>query len=201
MLDLADIKELPRHIALAIPIAVFATLVILLWVAARRRKSRARLAAGAAPSVAKVNLTMSMLDAAPAKSRPSAPPVDPKTRLADAKRRIAAANEKIDGPKLPAVYLDLADALKSLGDEPARMTALRSAAGLAAKHGVRKEHAQARLELAEAAVAAGDLISACEQWQLARSALLENGETDGAARVDQRMRETGCPTDWVLTDF
>ncbi|MGQ0456627.1 MAG: hypothetical protein ACT4OU_06160 [Hyphomicrobium sp.] len=204
MLDLADIKELPRHIALAIPIAVLVTLIALLWVGARRHKARARqviIAPAAEPSNVKVKLTMSMLDAAPLKSRTSPPPVDAKARKADAQRRIKTASETIDGPKLPAIYLELADALKSLGDDDARMTALRSAAGLAAKHGVRKEHARARLELAEAAVATGDLTSACEQWQLARSALIEDGATAEAARVDQRMRDTGCPTDWVLTDF
>ena len=47
----------------------------------------------------------------------------------------------------------------------------------------------------------GDLTSACEQWQIARTAYLESGDTDQHARIEKRMRDNGCPTDWVLTDF
>jgi hypothetical protein len=81
------------------------------------------------------------------------------------------------------------------------MTALRSAAGYASLHGPLGCHAAARLQLAEAAYSAGDLTSACEQWQMARGAFLEDGQMDEHARIDRRMRDNGCPTDWVLTDF
>ena len=87
------------------------------------------------------------------------------------------------------------------GNEAARMTALRSAAGLAAQHGPRAAHADARLQLAEVAYLSGDLTSACEHWQIARTTLLDDGQKEASSKIDQRMRDTGCPTDWVLTDF
>ena len=81
------------------------------------------------------------------------------------------------------------------------MEALRAAAGCGALHGPRSAHAEARLQLGEAAYATGDLASACEQWQLARTAFLADGQKEQHARVEKRMRDNGCPTDWVLTDF
>ena len=87
------------------------------------------------------------------------------------------------------------------GEETAALNALRSAAGEAARHGPARVHAEARIELAEAAVRAGDPTSACEHWQMARMAFLEAGEKADGEKVDLRMRANGCPTDWVLTDF
>jgi hypothetical protein len=103
--------------------------------------------------------------------------------------------------KLAPMFLDMARHHKAAGDESSYMAALRSAAGFAAQHGPRAAHAQARLELAEAAFNSGDLIGACEQWQMARVALQDDGQKDAYAAVDKRMRDNGCPTDWVLTDF
>jgi hypothetical protein len=81
------------------------------------------------------------------------------------------------------------------------MSALRSAAGYGSLHGPPSAHGAARLALGEAAHLAGDLTSACEQWQMARTAFLEGGDTEQHDRIEKRMRENGCPTDWVLTDF
>jgi hypothetical protein len=102
---------------------------------------------------------------------------------------------------LAPLFLDMARHHQAAGDESSYLAALRSAAGLAAQHGPRAAHAQARLELAEAAFKSGDLIGACEQWQIARVALQDDGQKDAYAVVDKRMRDNGCPTDWVLTDF
>ncbi len=102
---------------------------------------------------------------------------------------------------LAGLYLDLAESNEKLGNGDARMSALRSAAGYGALHGPSSAHAAARLALGEAAHQAGDLTSACEQWQMARTAFLEGGDTEQHDRVEKRMRENGCPTDWVLTDF
>ena len=63
------------------------------------------------------------------------------------------------------------------------------------------EHALSRLELADAALNAGDPITACEHWQMARMAFLDAGMKADGDRIDHRMRANGCPTDWVLTDF
>jgi tetratricopeptide (TPR) repeat protein len=110
---------------------------------------------------------------------------------------------EIDGVGAPAaaLYLELGRAEMQAGNEVVALEALRSAAGLAARHRVARTHAQARIELAEAALRAGDPTTACEHWQLARTAFLEDGAREDGDKVDRRMRANGCPTDWVLTDF
>lgn len=199
--DLADFESLPRHVALALPIACLATLMLLLWIGARRKRARAR--GSSADAIGAVSAPIARTGAMPLyEGGPSvAQPLDPKRRQADAQRKIDTADERADGPRLAALYLELAAALHDEGDASARMTALRSAAGLAAKHGPARDHAKARLELAETALAAGDLTSACEHWQMARTSLTESGAAEEASKLDQRMRANGCPTDWVLTDF
>lgn len=102
---------------------------------------------------------------------------------------------------LAQLYLDLAWAEQQGGSEAPALQALRSAAGVAARFGPPSVHADARLELADAAFRAGDLTGACEQWQLARAALVAAGRTADEERIEQRMRDHGCPTDWVLTEF
>lgn len=102
---------------------------------------------------------------------------------------------------LAPLFLEMARHHKTAGDEASYLAALRSAAGLAAQHGPRAAHAEARLQLAEAAYIAGDLTGACEQWQMARDALYDDGQKLAHAEVEKRMRDNGCPTDWVLTDF
>lgn len=99
------------------------------------------------------------------------------------------------------VYLELGRARMLAGADSAALDALRSAAGLAARSGPASVHAEARIELAEAAIRAGDPTSACEHWQMARMAYIESGNKEHGDKVDQRMRANGCPTDWVLTDF
>ncbi len=115
--------------------------------------------------------------------------------------KLSQAESLAQNPGLARLYLDLAAAHRKAGDEAASLAALRSAAGLAAKDGPHSAHAEARLQLAEAAYDGGDLTGACEQWQMARVALQEAGDHQAQARVDKRMRDNGCPTDWVLTDF
>ena len=61
--------------------------------------------------------------------------------------------------------------------------------------------AAARLELGDLARASGDLTTACEHWQLARSlysALKRDIDTRAA---EQRMERARCPSDWVLNEF
>jgi tetratricopeptide (TPR) repeat protein len=148
---------------------------------------------------------------APDRARPEAAPVAQPTvtqpptvevkGVPEIVKRIDAAIAAGQNSALAALYLDLAHGYEKLGNVEARLSALRSAAGCGSLHGPRSCHAAARLELAEIAYAAGDLTSACEQWQLARIAFLEDDQTEQFARVEKRMRENGCPTDWVLTDF
>ena len=151
----------------------------------------------AAPPVARPHAVDHSAPAAvaPAVSEPALPPIEAlKLQLADA----AATAPKTE---LAPLYLELAKHCRSAGDEAAFMAALRSAAGYGALHGPRAAHAAARIELAEVALNSGDAIGACEQWQIARLVLHEEGLKDAYHRIDKRMRENGCPTDWVLTDF
>lgn len=62
-------------------------------------------------------------------------------------------------------------------------------------------HAQGRLELGDIAESLGDLTTACEHWQMARSLFTDVEEHQRSESAEQRMLKRGCPTDWVLTDF
>jgi hypothetical protein len=176
----AIFEMLPSAAIYAIPIAVGAMLAILVlrgWLIRRSVRTKDRVAR--------------------AYSR-GAPEDDVETIA----RRIGrAASASGDKSELAPLYLALAREHEKRGDEEARMSALRSAAGCGALHGSEAAHAAARMQLAEAAYASGDLTSACEHWHLARGAYLACGQMDEHARVEKRMRDNGCPTDWVLTDF
>ncbi len=189
---------------------MFITLVILLARRARRRGKDSGTTMSATDGGA-VHI-LSRPDALDGEPEASPPPsavqigaeagtVDETLTVDEIGKRIDRAVAAGDRLALSGLYLALARAHHRGGDGAARMQALRSAAGYGALHGPRAAHAAARLELAEVAYDAGDLTSACEQWQLARSAFLEDGATAEHAAVDKRMRDNGCPTDWVLTDF
>jgi hypothetical protein len=115
--------------------------------------------------------------------------------------RLAGAEEAGEPVALAHIYLALGRARVAAGDENGALAALRSSAGLAALHKIGRVHAEARLELADAAFRAGDLTSACEHWQMARMAFLDERMAAEGDKVDSLMRSNGCPTDWVLTDF
>jgi hypothetical protein len=187
--DQATLEALLRGAILAVPVAMLFALLVLLAHRARGRRDRS---ATSAQSVSAPLL--------------AEPPREATTRdiavaMGEIGKRIDTALSGGNKSELAALYLDLARGHQKLGDEKSRMSALRSAAGYGSLHGPLAAHAAARLELAEAAYLSGDLTSACEQWQLARSAYLEDGQMEPYARVEKRMRDNGCPTDWVLTDF
>jgi hypothetical protein len=199
--DKATLERLLSAIVFVIPIAVLLTLIFL-WLS-RRRNGR-----GVPPPPPNVpNEPFRAVPQPPAAAHQTiaeTAELPPRTKADD----IDAISNKIEnaiacGEKtsLSALYLDLAGGHERLGNVEDRMSALRSAAGYGAHHGPPAAHAAARLALAESAHQAGDLTSACEQWQMARTAFLQSGETEQHARVEKRMRENGCPTDWVLTDF
>lgn len=127
------------------------------------------------------------------------PPVADIGAIAD---RIAEA-EAHEGRKgdLAGLYLQLAQAYLADQRPDAALGALRSAAGCGAMHGPADAHAEARLVLGELALAAGDRIGACEQWQIAKTVFHDHGMRDAYGKVDAKMRANGCPTDWVLTEF
>ncbi len=192
-------------VALALPILVFLTLLVLLRMMSRAKRRRAAAArvldtpAGLSPApFAATELqepAAKILPAGPSHSKLESQSADPVEHV------MAQISATVAKPALAPHYLELALLHRARGDEPAALAALRLAAGLAAQHGPRTAHAEARLELAEAAFNGGDLTGACEQWQMARTALHEEGDKAAHARVEKRMRDNGCPTDWVLTDF
>lgn len=102
---------------------------------------------------------------------------------------------------LAELYLELARAYRADGRNEEAVRALRSSAGHAAIHGPRAVHGIVRFELGEVAFQTGDLTGACEQWQIAKTAFHDEGLKEAYAKIDKRMRDNGCPTDWVLTEF
>lgn len=179
MNERAIIEMLPSAAIYAIPIAVVATLAMLVfrgWIIRRSVRTKDRVARAYSAN---------------------APEGDVEAIAA----RIDRASASADKSELAPLYLALAREHEKRGDEEARMAALRSAAGCGALHGPEAAHGAARMQLAEAAYASGDLTSACEHWHLARGAYFASGQMDEYARVEKRMRDNGCPTDWVLTDF
>ena len=182
--DRATLETLLAIAVFAIPVLAFATVFLLLLRKRRKapgiERAPAREAAEKAPSVSEHEI---------------------RAGIDTVSKRIDAAEKRGAKSELAPLYLELARGQQQLRNEEARMAALRSAAGYGAKHGPRSAHAAARLELGEAAYLAGDLTSACEQWQMARTAYLEDEQREMHARVEKRMRDNGCPTDWVLTDF
>lgn len=191
MADFDDTDGLLSLLIFAVPAAVLATLAVLVLQRARKnRKTKSEpFTALRVPSLSHEEEAL--------ESAADEPPLP--RAVDEIKKNID--NAIADKPALAPLYLELSRAHKLRGEMTARMEALRLAAGHGAQYGPASAHGDARLELAEAAYDQGDLSSACEQWQLARTAYLEAKNDVAHARVDQRMRDHGCPTDWVLTDF
>ena len=103
--------------------------------------------------------------------------------------------------ELAPVLLAEGQALVQSGNSRDGSAALRRAIEVAVQCGVPGIHALARLELAEIARIEGDLTTACEHWHLAKKLFSEQNLESSAKSADGRMREHGCPTEWVLTDF
>ena len=197
MFDAASPELLLRFAIIALPALVLLVLFFLLQSNAQSRRRAEMARADADDGTAPLSMVSSMPPPSPAGS---ADGVEGES-LADLEGRLAVAEEKGEPVALAHIYLALGRARIAGGDERAALEALRSCAGLAALHRAAEIHAQARIELAEAAFRAGDLTSACEHWQMARMAFLDGGHKAEGDRVDRRMRANGCPTDWVLTDF
>jgi hypothetical protein len=115
--------------------------------------------------------------------------------------RIAKAEAAGAQSELPFLYLALARHRLALSEQGEAGDLLRKCIRLAAQLGEKKTHAAARLELGDLVREQGDLTTACEHWQIARGLLYELKVADELAQAERRMRQNGCPTDWVLNDF
>lgn len=115
--------------------------------------------------------------------------------------RIQAAEAADDKAALAGLYLSLAKEEIGNGRTSKAADHLRTSVRLAAKPQIPAIIAEARLELAELARAAGDLTTACEHWQIARSLFHELSKKSELEVTEGHMQRHGCPTDWVLNDF
>lgn len=139
--------------------------------------------------------------------RPVAAPVRPPKPLVSAMpleellTAIAAAERSGDEKRLAALYVGLARQHVSTGRTDEAAGVLRQSIRIASRLGLAAEHAAARLELGDIALAGGDLTTACEHWQIARGLYFELKAAHELEAAETRMQRTGCPTDWVLNDF
>lgn len=115
--------------------------------------------------------------------------------------RIAQAEAAGAEEELPRLYLDEARLLVLSGDAAQAADRLRKSLRSSARLGLKLEHARARLELGDIASSQGDLTTACEHWSIARGLLYELKRSDDIKKAEDRIRNNGCPTDWVLNDF
>ncbi|SFV31999.1 hypothetical protein [Hyphomicrobium facile] len=196
--DKATLETLLSAAVFLIPIAVLFTLILLL---SRRRRRSAQSPAAQPREPSAEPPQAEPLHALSPDQHAQTPPPAPVESVETILEKIETALVRGEKTALSGLYYELAAGHARLGKAEARMAALRSAAGYGALHGPPGAHAAARLALGEAAHSAGDLTTACEQWQMARTAYLQAGEAEHHARIEKRMRENGCPTDWVLTDF
>jgi hypothetical protein len=115
--------------------------------------------------------------------------------------RIAGTEAAGDERSLVEACLERAREEIEAGREQEAAELLRKTIRLASKLGMKEAHARARLELGDIARAGGDLTTACEHWQIARALFFELKEAHALTASETRMRQYGCPTDWVLNDF
>ena len=162
-------------VAVGLVLAALATLIALAVRAVRRKRSGAKDAA------------------APA----SPAPVDARALAAALER----AEETNDKTRLASLHLALARAHLADGRRREAADSLRRSIVVASEAGQHESHALARLELGDLALADGDLTSACEHWQIARSLFQSLQQASRCAETEARMKETRCPTDWVLNEF
>ena len=205
MSDVASYELVLRYTILALPVLGLLVLLFLLQSRTRQRHEareqdslRSKHAEAGAP-----HAVVSVPQLAPGASTGASSGLKPHEgeTIAQLEHRLVIAEQDEKPIALAMIYLALGRARIASGEVPAGLDALRSAAGLAALHKHAGLHAECRLDLAEAAYEAGDPITACEHWQMARMAFLEAGMRAEGDKIDRRMRANGCPTDWVLTDF
>ena len=117
------------------------------------------------------------------------------------RRRPRPAWELAEEGQTPASLLARAHEHLAAGAHDEAADLLRACARLASKLKEVGIEAVARLELGDLARSHGDMTTACEHWQLARSLYAELKRVDEVTAAVKRMEKAGCPTDWVLTKF
>jgi hypothetical protein len=205
---MGDVSRLVEWIALALPFAALVTMIVLALRQTRRRRAASSCGRYGAPvrepaPASKVSVPTREPEPAPGPDptqqgqRAPAPLPDPSALEA------AVAKGEADGDTkhLAVAYLALARHRIAGGDGPAAADLLRKTIRAAASSGQKGVHAEARLELGDICQQQGDLTTACEHWQIARGLFHELASAASLAGAERRMRQNGCPTDWVLNDF
>lgn len=186
-----EVTGLAATLALLAPFAVLAVVVARLRRASRPRQSETRTAE--TPREAPPRDVAAL----PQPRRTPPPPAE----QADWPARIGKAEAAGDHAALAGLYLALARTEIAEGRSEHASEHLRASVRAAAKARDAAAQAEARLELAELARAAGDLTTACEHWQIARALFYDLHQQASLSKTEALMQQHGCPTDWVLNDF
>ena len=117
------------------------------------------------------------------------------------RRGVERAKIDHDHARSARLSLELARLLLARSVRPEAAALLQSAVRAARQAKLPVIHAEARIELAGIAMEDGDLTSACEHWQMAKTMFHETGRRADQDRIADLMRRHRCPTDWVLTNF
>lgn len=194
-----DYSDLTALIALGLPVLALATVIVIaVRQISKRRQGRPPLSSGRYGEAVREA-------AAPprAAEAPVPPPTPPSQGLSASElaARIAKAEIKPDERELAPLYLARGRNERAEGRNVEAAETLLKAIRLAAKLGLKEAHAAARLELGDIIGEQGDLTTACEHWQIARGLFHDLKRAGELAAVEKRMRQNGCPTDWVLNDF
>ena len=187
--SMIEISGLPAILTLLAPF------VLLLIVMIRLRRSKQ------APKQPSPETFRAVPSEATAPAAPGAEIVDKAPQPVDWALRIRSAEASNDQAALAGLYLSYAQAEIAGGRRDMAGDYLRSSVRAAAKSRNPAIQAEARLELAELARAAGDLTTACEHWQLARALFHDMKQQTRVGETEKLMQKHGCPTDWVLNDF
>ncbi len=187
--SMIEISGLPAILTLLAPF------VLLLIVMTRLHRSKR------APKKPAPEALRAMPSEAAAPAAPGAMIADERPQPVDWALRIRSAEASNDQAALAGLYLSYAQAEIAEGRRETAADHLRSSVRVAAKSRNTAIQAEARLELAELARAAGDLTTACEHWQLARALFHDTKQQARLGETEKLMQKHGCPTDWVLNDF
>ncbi len=121
--------------------------------------------------------------------------------VAGLEKRIEGLKGDPESSQLAGLYRELAAHYRNRGEYDSASATLRESLGVAMRLNLKEEQARSRLEMGEVMADKGDLVAACEQWQIARELYAETNQKNESVAIDAKMRETGCPTDWVLNEF
>ncbi len=133
--------------------------------------------------------------------RTAIPTPEPGVAVGVVRRRPKPAVVAIDTTVPPEALLAAAHELLTAGRPEQAAVQLRLCVRAAGHLKLPLIEAAARMELGDLASASGDLTTACEHWQMARSLFTQTQRVEHASAIETRMEAAGCPTDWVLTQF